>query len=215
MNTFSIAYSRMTSAWTDLFLTRMNSVVVRRDDDAYLFDLIERISHPDMQNKTRIVQSYMCNELDLDHHTHPMRSHAARALQCGESDVEVSIVADFKRNLAQHVHVDHTVFDNFWYIFVDIIVADRDDYNTIEETSSISAKEFHTCFTREKFLIRKAKQCGQDVHCPICLDKFKSCQVVAKTLCNHRYHIRCLQHMCKSGISTCPLCRTNLLPQDA
>jgi len=70
--------STITAARTHLFFTRMNSLLLRRHDDAYLIDLIDRISHSDMLNKTPMVQYYICYDFD----TLPFRSHQAPALQC-------------------------------------------------------------------------------------------------------------------------------------
>ena len=68
---------------------------------------------------------------------------------------------------------------------------------------------FKKVIGREKFLIREAKKNGDDLCCSICLEKFKSCTMVAKTSCNHRFHVNCLkQYFCSHGATCCPMCRT-------
>ena len=68
---------------------------------------------------------------------------------------------------------------------------------------------FKKIIGREKFLIREAKKNGDDLCCSICLEKFKSCTMVAKTSCNHRFHVSCLkEYFCSHGATCCPMCRT-------
>ena len=68
---------------------------------------------------------------------------------------------------------------------------------------------FKKAIRREKFLIREAKKNGDDLCCSICLEKFKSCTMVAKTSCNHRFHVNCLKkYFCTHGATCCPICRT-------
>lgn len=81
------------------------------------------------------------------------------------------------------------------------------------EKKGMSTKDFKG-IQREKFLIRQAKKNGDDLCCSICLEKFKSCTMVAKTSCNHRFHVNCLkQYFCHHGATCCPICRTEQVVQ--
>jgi len=82
-----------------------------------------------------------------------------------------------------------------------------------EKTKKMTAAEFKQLIGREKFLIRETKKVNGDLSCSICLEKFRSGRMVAKTSCNHRYHIQCLKdYFCEHGGTCCPICRCDQMP---
>lgn len=83
-----------------------------------------------------------------------------------------------------------------------------------EKKKNMTRAEFKRLIGREKFLIREAKKVGGDLSCSICLEKFRSGSIVAKTSCAHRFHIRCLKnYFCDHGGTCCPMCRCDQMPE--
>ena len=160
----------------------------------------------DVVNKTYVLEHCIIHDI----FRMSTREQIASAFQCDIHDVQNFIITQLKKELAikyEVLPISH--FDFHWMAFAYVIDDISSNYmnNKITPPTQI---DFKQCFTREKFLIRRAKQAGHDMKCSICLDKFRSCQIIAKTSCNHRFHINCLRNVYKNRMSTCPICRNNL-----
>lgn len=117
------------------------------------------------------------------------------------SSDEVLYLCHSFENLERYVYVS----DN--YPGVLFIMPNRNVSQSVKK--NMTKDVFKKAIRREKFLIREAKKNGDDLCCSICLEKFKSCTMVAKTSCNHRFHVNCLKkYFCSHGATCCPICRT-------
>lgn len=87
----------------------------------------------------------------------------------------------------------------------------------IEDLEVLSVILDKTCLTITEFNFLKTFRANkktlksiEDV-CGICIDSYKSNQLITKTVCGHNMHKKCLKLWLTKNSINCPLCRENQL----
>jgi hypothetical protein len=119
------------------------------------------------------------------------------------SNEMVNVISNFQNNIsnARSFSNNNDILSSlFGVLFQDIDVNDMEDVKV-----TLDEDKFNKLFTEKINENNKTKYFGKE--CNICMEEYKTNNIIIRLGCNHIFHRDCIKHWLCNERVTCPVCR--------